>query len=75
MRTSPVGGERPSEQRERSAVRSRMAVEEAVPVDDVDAAARMFINGENDEDIRCLGRAIMRDLVATGCMAALESIR
>eukprot|EP00984_Skeletonema_dohrnii_P029734 scaffold20605_cov110-Skeletonema_dohrnii-CCMP3373.AAC.8 len=31
---------------------SRMAVEEAVPVDDVDAAARMFINGEgNDEDI------------------------
>jgi hypothetical protein len=34
-----------------------------------------FLNGENDEDIRCLGRAIMRDLVATGCMAALESIR
>ena len=28
-----------------------MAVEEAVQVDDVDAAARMFINGENDEDI------------------------
>ena len=34
-----------------------------------------YLHGENDEDIRCLGRAIMRDLITTGGMAALESIR
>ena len=34
-----------------------------------------FFHGENDDDIRSLGRDIMRDLVATGGMAALEDIR
>ena len=33
-----------------------------------------YLHGE-DEDIRSLGRDIMRDLVATGGMAALDNIR